>query len=1611
MSSRQSHAHNRAERGQALIEYALILVLVGVAFSIAFAATRPAVEGVFERAVDDIIGQTRIAGDIPGREEFWLTVTAAFENPPRDRVAPTNTPAPPTQVPTDGPSPTPTETFTPSPVQPTATPTLTPTPRDRIADAPIRDTVDNPEWWRADNNIALGGTPWTGYYFGSTNPGNNNDAEHVQFGIWSLDFETRPGSPLIDGWRAENWSARFQRRIRVTQETNLQFLVRADDGVRIFVNGNPVTLRDLDGNTNSWRNQPETFYSGIFTVPANNPADASDTHTVVVEYYNGAAIGRLKVEIKGPSANPDDTYIDNAGNPQPGGGQFACNWGRTDRIGGRDANTEVYMWEEYLDADLPRNSRCYLEWRGAVRISHSDPRMANPQLIYWDVWDFDRGAIGWLEVAEYIPVNPAVNPPVADRAAMNWIRIDRRQQNTSNFNWTRNVINLSDYFDFSDPNGFTLLTFRFVIQNPDNTNVNDRRRWYIDDIEVRGRTENVYLLNREWNLDTAGQRADFITTGGQSRAGVLSGWGLVSNMKLGPSGMAWHDSVGGGDDPTGVAGAGQGTDTIAPGSFTRVRRFSESPNSFNAEDMRIHALEFNGWVDLVNIPEQDSRGNRGEPVLSFYQAYNVGGLTGLAVQYSTDPFEAPNPTWRTFPDGNIRPVTETGEATNLTMQEYLVFLDRNQLVGNPERIRIRWAVMVHRNATLLDGWWIDQIRLGREEDPKWTDYPFSDDAQQFDFSYWRLNGWIQSDEIGRRGVDEPTNPGFRRYSYATTAEGQNYPNSQTLTMELRWPIDLYNNTPNKLFIGKPPTQTSNTFGAPAVHPMLTFYHRRDIAQGDRFLVEWKRVDEPNTAWRTLWLYQRGLGARSTSLWVNSTNNAWEYVEVDMRPILQVIGAPNPANPRNDDIVLRFSLVADGAVNARGVWVDDIRIQEYNPAVYRFWPTDANRNNLFTGANWGNGNGVFFVADPDGSTNGLGWWEAFHRGGDWRAVDWESRTGVLSYHDSPTGGQNRAPFWDWGIPYANGGCCGDVNLGEPVTWTQHPSYSVLELATIIDMRATFQQDQPEMRFWMRHIIGRDDAIRVEVSHELPAFDQANMRTRCANNTVPQCYEHLHGWSRWEEVDLNGNPLWRHVANNNDNMRSNGWTQVRVNLSSYAATVVNPANPAQNTPGRRIRIRFVYDSYNNANNQDGWFIDNVILRYAQPHPPELVTLIGDGQIFDDRSTSMANWIPEGNWGLDATVFQGTGGGPISIGLWNARWWSCGGSGSNPNVSNPSCEAIGQANGASGGNRFRVGADIFLTNPNRPAPDRTQIVPNISYDMGNGSPVAGWVVDRFLGEFTIDTPVVGFGTGFAPGPRTFTTLSDDGVRLKVERYNPVTNALETVPGWPVINNWTDHAPTVDMGTFNFEAGARYRITLQYYENTGGATMILTISSGRFSFSDSPKQGALLPDAMPIPFGNTSLVLNNILNLQGVGANEYVLLEYQTKYRIQDGGATLEVSTDGGYTWQRSDAILRAPVVVNGVTIFPSNSFSETRFTGVFGIDNPASDWQVRRNNLTAYRGENVIIRFRFDRRASRTNWGQPSFCPRRNDCTTNNRDTMEFTPGYYDGWWITAIRVAKF
>ncbi|MGI4787327.1 MAG: PA14 domain-containing protein [Janthinobacterium lividum] len=84
------------------------------------------------------------------------------------------------------------------------------------------------------------------------------------------------------------------------------------------------------------------------------------------------------------------------------------------------------------------------------------------------------------------------------------------------------------------------------------------------------------------------------------------------------------------------------------------------------------------------------------------------------------------------------------------------------------------------------------------------------------------------------------------------------------------------------------------------------------------------------------------------------------------------------------------------------------------------------------------------------------------------------------------------------------------------------------------------------------------------------------------------------------------------------------------------------------------------------------------------------------------------------------------------------------------------------------------------------------------------------------------------------TFTTTSDDGVRLWVD-------------GKPIVDNRTDHGPTDDSGIIALKAGQSYDIKMEYFNDAGGGTAKLSWQSASQPKEIVPASALTTADAQP--------------------------------------------------------------------------------------------------------------------------------------------------------------------
>jgi DNA-binding beta-propeller fold protein YncE len=125
-------------------------------------------------------------------------------------------------------------------------------------------------------------------------------------------------------------------------------------------------------------------------------------------------------------------------------------------------------------------------------------------------------------------------------------------------------------------------------------------------------------------------------------------------------------------------------------------------------------------------------------------------------------------------------------------------------------------------------------------------------------------------------------------------------------------------------------------------------------------------------------------------------------------------------------------------------------------------------------------------------------------------------------------------------------------------------------------------------------------------------------------------------------------------------------------------------------------------------------------------------------------------------------------------------------------------------------------------------TRVDPQVNFDWGNGAPDHAMGPDGFSTRWT--------GQVLAPetGTYTFATNTDDGVRVWVD------NQL-------VIDKWQVQQPTDWTGSIDLQAGQKYPIRMEYYDNTAGAKAKLSWKTPSASQEEVIPSYRLYPDSPP--------------------------------------------------------------------------------------------------------------------------------------------------------------------
>lgn len=145
----------------------------------------------------------------------------------------------------------------------------------------------------------------------------------------------------------------------------------------------------------------------------------------------------------------------------------------------------------------------------------------------------------------------------------------------------------------------------------------------------------------------------------------------------------------------------------------------------------------------------------------------------------------------------------------------------------------------------------------------------------------------------------------------------------------------------------------------------------------------------------------------------------------------------------------------------------------------------------------------------------------------------------------------------------------------------------------------------------------------------------------------------------------------------------------------------------------------------------------------------------------------------------------------------------------------------------------------------PTLTRLDPNVDFDFGTGSPDGSLPADLFQIRWH------GQVQPFYSDTYTFYTRSDDGARLWVN-------------GQLLVNLWQNQAATTGSGTIALQAGQKYDVLMEYYENTSTASAQLGWSSihqasGAIPMTQLyPSTGLVNPTLTASINNRTNLVLN---------------------------------------------------------------------------------------------------------------------------------------------------------
>ncbi|MBW4439464.1 MAG: hypothetical protein KME04_20170 [Pleurocapsa minor GSE-CHR-MK-17-07R] len=932
-----------------------------------------------------------------------------------------------------------------------------------------------------------------------------------------------------------------------------------------------------------------------------------------------------------------------------------------------------------------------------------------------------------------------------------------------------------------------------------------------------------------------------------------------------------------------------------------------------ANQQRVHFIEFRRQVDVTSsrspaVPTLDFEGDNGSPVLSFWTAYDIAVGGQLSVEYTRDALNDSSGTpdnWTIVPiDGLL--LNSTGAAAGVNRNDGGP--TRTSLTMREIQVRLNqipnWNTQSFRlrfalrypSSVTVSDWYIDDVRIEREDASLYASYPLADSAES---ATETSKLWTQNGPVG---VWAATNA---RTGYQNTANSyadspsSDYSVGTSTGLELQRIVDLLNDTP----ANDPPNGESSTRPA-AINPIMSFMFQTDAENVNLYVDIWSAR---TNSWTQAWRYQVS-GRR--------IQKDWERVEVNLtQALVSHLRSATGDNTWQWGGTGATSITANtcNLANLDNCYDDDIRV----------------RIRLDTAG--GVSRDGFYVDDIRVENSGTyvhRLWDAVPFGsivtgaGDGQFVDSiETRSPAFAFNDTFQKRWYAGGTWETTSIAARSGL---LSISDsPLTGQTYNdnALSILELRPIIDLRGSNPALLPSLNFFTRYAIGSGDALRVEVAQE-------------NTSDTTQAYNDLAGWGAWTAQTVTGATVPWSASPGPDEVQT--WFRARVNLSAYAGT--------------RIRIRFILSS-NAVTQADGLMLDDI--RISQG-----ISTRNTGTPpfrFDEYFAGSANWILEGNWGTTLQYIAPDSPSAVSLGgPWDGFYINCEDYGAGSCSNYTTNETMLNDNAALG---------LSLDASTSPLP--TGMFPaDLTFEINNwwGSarphPSAGAEFDNTWGARWVRNVTLTGGSSY----RVY-TIADDGVRLTINDRSgtDIPAGGATAPAGRIINNWSAHSTQIDYTTFTVTGGTINRtLTLDYIENGGNAVMVLSMTSGTFSMTDTPNvntgtsgsgetTGGFGFTAVPSAnFGWNSLVLNGVIDLTGAPAPQFTYTRYynltaNTNFR-------LEFSADGGFTWD----VISSENINGSATLMP-----------------PSNPWQERTIAIpVAYRNALFTFRFRLDTRSAGTN-----------------------------------------